>query len=304
MKKISTILSFLTFFSFGIAQATPPIEGDVLEGNHLVVGANISAMGIGRKDNLGAPILIGNPNINGQYISLPTYSKDKIKSDQFDALLNLNVRYGILDYVEVFGNANGYYQASNTHYTDTHINEMNFAGANIGAMLTVYKGETFRVAIGDNSDIVNNAIFDDNSSSLNFFKGHTFMLNLTRIKEADGKIGSYTAQFYYRLNLTQKHKDESFKNGDEAGVKYLWQLGKDNKMGYFGANVAFRSSDKINGVYTGHKDNFDGLGVGFSTGGKYDINSHLGYKIDFTFMAYGMEYNAVYSGITFGLYLK
>ncbi|PAF42017.1 hypothetical protein [Helicobacter sp. 11S03491-1] len=303
MKKLLAFVSFLTCM-LGLAQATPPMEGDVLESNQAVLGVDITGMGIYRKDGLGAPMLYGNPLGNGQFISLPTYSKDKLRSNQLDALLNVNIRYGILDYLEIFGNANGYFQSSDSRYTDTHINEMNFAGANIGAMLTLYKGENFRVVIGDNSDIINNAIFDDNSSSVNFFKGHTFMLNLIRRITQDDKTSSFTGQLYYRLNLTQKHKDVSFRNGDEAGFRYLWQVAKGNKLGYFGANIALRSSDAINGVYTGHKNNFDGIGTGFSTGMKYDINNHLGYKLDFNFMTYGLDYNAAYAGITFGIYFK
>ncbi|MDO7253335.1 hypothetical protein [Helicobacter cappadocius] len=319
MKKLA-IFSLLAL-TLSVSFARPPVEGDVLDSNNFVVGVDASLNGVYRKNNPSTPYLYG--KIDGQYITYPTFaSNSKQNSGQIDVDINLNARYGILDYFEIYANANGYYQNSNVDndfYSSKDIssksNIINFGNANIGLMATLYKGETFRVIIGDNSDIISNMAFYDFNSQMNYFGGHTFFLNLITQKVDADKFASFTSQFYYRLNLTQKYKssladapDFKFKNGDEAGVRFLWQFGKENSLGFIGGNVAFRAADRLDGnkpemvLYNGQ--DYSSIGVGFSLGGKKDINDHLGYKISVDFMSYALDYNTSTVGINFGLYFK
>ncbi|PAF54014.1 hypothetical protein BKH42_03345 [Helicobacter sp. 13S00482-2] len=321
MKKVA--LFSLLAFTLTVVSARPPIEGDVLDGNDFVFGIDVSADTIARKGGYSTPYLQG--KIDGQYITYSTFSKNKNNnSSQFDATLNLNARYGLFDYFEIFANANGYYQYSDIDtgspiYKDFNpkANIVNFGGANIGLMATLYKGESFHVVIGDNSDIITNTMFADFKSQMKYFGGHTFFINFVEQYKADGeKFASFTSQFYYRLNLNQKYKFSSddgemnhkFKAGDEAGVRFLWQVAKENSLMFIGANVAFRASDRRDGeklpmvLFSGQ--DYNGMGVGFSVGTKRDINAHLGYKIAFNYMNYSLDYNSNTAGLTFGLYFK
>lgn len=323
MRKL-TALSLLAF-TLSVSFGRPPVEGDVLDGNNFVFGIDASASQILRKDSFGTPYLYGG-GMDGQYITYPTFPRnDKLNSDQIDVNLNLNARYGILDYFEIYANANGYYQYSNidsdvyaAKKIDAKASMINFSNANIGLMATLYKGESFHMVIGDNSDIISNMIFGDFKSQMNYFGGHTFFLNLIRQKVDGDKFSSFTAQFYYRLNLTQKYTSKGedgdedfnlkFKNGDEVGVKLMWQTGRDDYLGFISLNVANRAADRFNGnradmvLFNGQ--DYSGLGLGFSIGGKKDINAHMGYKIAFDFMNYSLDYNASTVGINFGLYFK
>ncbi|PAF47585.1 hypothetical protein BKH46_03945 [Helicobacter sp. 12S02634-8] len=302
MKKLFIVLSSVLFL--GVAQATPPVEGDVLDGNNFVLGADINLLQTTKRNSPNAPYLYAPSSINGQRIALPTYTqKDKAYSDQFNALLDIYARYGILDYIEVFGNASGYYQISDSRFTDKHTNAINFANANIGVMATLYKGDAFRFIIGDNSDIISNTIFADSGSNIQLFKGHTFFINLIKRKEEEGKMSSFTAQFYYRLNPKQNHADTSLKLGNEYGANFLWQFAKGKQLGYIQGTVAMRDVDKINNIaLDGGYGN--SVGTGFAVGGKYDLSDHLGLKYDIHFMTYGLDYNASNVGITFGMYFK
>lgn len=317
MKKI-TALSLLAF-TLSVSFAKPPIEGDVLDGNDFVFGINASANQVLRKDSFATPYLYGG-GMDGQYITYPTFpTNDKLNSNQIDVNLNLNARYGILDYFEIYANANGYYQYSNidsdlyaSRGFDAKTNMVNFSNANIGLMATLYKGESFHMVIGDNSDIINNMTFGDFKPQMNYFGGHTFFLNLIRQKVDGNKFASFTGQFYYRLNLTQKYKDGDdevkFKNGDEFGVRLMFQTGKDDSLGFISLNVSNRAADRLNGdkfpmvLFNGQ--DYSGLGLGFSIGGKKDINAHIGYKVSLDLMNYSLDYNASTVGLNLGLYFK
>lgn len=321
MKKLA-IFSLLAL-TLSVSFARPPVEGDVLDGNEFVFGIDASVNQILRKNSRATPYLYG--KMDGQYITYPTFPKnDKLNSGQFDVNLNLNARYGILDYFEIYANANGYYQNSNTDrdvYAEKGVNDrtniVNFSNANIGLMATLYKGESFHMIIGDNSDIVSGSLLlDDTKLYMNYFGGHTFFLNFIRQKIDGDRFSSFTAQLYYRLNLTQKYKAKcgsddcsfKFKNGDEAGVRLMWQTGRENYLGFISLNVSSRAADRIDGdkfpmvLYNGQ--DYSGLGLGFSVGGKRDINAHMGYKVSFDFMNYSLDYNASTVGINFGLYFK
>lgn len=318
MKKLAA-LSLLAF-TLSTSFARPPVEGDVLDGNDFVFGIDASANQVLRKNSFGTPYLYGG-KMDGQYITYPTFPvNDKLNSSQIDVNLNLNARYGILDYFEIYANANGYYQYSTTdsdYYTSYGIgdktNTVNFSNANIGLMATLYKGESFHMVIGDNSDIISNMTFGDFKSQMNYFGGHTFFLNLIRQKVDGDKFSSLTTQFYYRLNLNQKYKngdnEVKFKNGDEAGARLMLQAGRDNYLGFISLNVSFRASDRVNGdkkpdmvLFNGQ--DYQGMGLGFSVGGKKDINAHIGYKFSVDFMNYSLDYNASTVGLNLGLYFK
>lgn len=323
MKKI-TALSLLAF-TLSVSFAKPPIEGDVLDGNDFVFGINASANQILRKDSPATPYLYGG-GMDGQYITYPTFpTNDKLNSNQIDVNLNLNARYGILDYFEIYANANGYYQYSNidsdvyaAKRIDDKTNTVNFSNANIGLMATLYKGESFHMVIGDNSDIISNITVNTSKEQMNYFGGHTFFLNFIRQKVDGNKFASFTGQLYYRLNLTQKYKIEGekpdddysfkFKNGDEFGARLMWQFGKDDYLAFIGLNVSERAADRVNGdkldmvLFNG--TDYSGLGLGFSIGGKKDINAHMGYKVSVDFMNYSLDYNASTVGLNLGLYFK
>lgn len=317
MKKL-TALSLLAF-TLSVSFAKPPVEGDVLDGNDFVFGINASANQILRKGSFATPYLYGG-GMDGQYITYPTFPvNDKNNSNQIDVNLNLNARYGILDYFEIYANANGYYQYSDidkdlyaSRNTTAKTNMVNFSNANIGLMATLYKGESFHLVIGDNSDIISNITFIDFKSQMNYFGGHTFFLNLIRQKVDGNKFVSFTGQLYYRLNLNQKYKDGDdeikFKNGDEVGVRLMWQTIKDDYLGFISLNVSNRAADRMDGdkfpmvLFNGQ--DYSGLGLGFSVGGKKDINAHMGYKVSVDFMNYSLDYNASTVGINFGLYFK
>lgn len=323
MKKL-TALSLLAF-TLSVSFAKPPVEGDVLDGNDFVFGINASANQVLRKDNPSTPYLYGG-GMDGQYITYPTFlTNDKLNSNQIDVNLNLNARYGILDYFEIYANANGYYQYSDIDkdvYTakgiDDKTNTVNFSNANIGLMATLYKGEKAHIVIGDNSDIITNSSINTSKEQMNYFGGHTFFLNLIAQKVDGNKFSSFTAQFYYRLNLTQKYKvtgekpddDYSFKfkNGDEVGARLMWQAGRDDYLGFISLNVSNRAADRVDGdkfpmvLFNGQ--DYSGLGLGFSIGGKKDINAHMGYKVSLDLMNYSLDYNASTVGLNLGLYFK
>lgn len=282
----------------------PVAQGDVIGSNNFSLGIDASLVGVGRGGNASAPFLYGAQNIDGQYISIPSYALDGKSVSQMNGLLNINARYGILDYFEIYANANGYYQSS-YYYSDDNgsiPDKMNFAGANIGLLVTLYKGDHTRIVIGDNSDIVSNSVFNNSVSNLDFFKGHTFMINLIRQRAEGDKFAAFTLQGYYRLNLNQSYKDFNYKIGDEAGAKFLWQFGKGRNLGFIEGNLAFRDSDTINGVKVGNP--YNGIGTGFGFGWKGDTSKHLGYKVGFNYMSYALNYNAASYGLTFGVYFK
>ncbi|PAF47208.1 hypothetical protein BKH41_07970 [Helicobacter sp. 12S02232-10] len=304
MKKLT--IALVSALCFSVAQATPPLEGIGLDGNDFVLGADISAIATTKKDSVGAPYLYSPSMMNGQRIALPTYTKEGgDSSDQINALLNINARYGFLDYFEIFGNANGYFEYTYSKYAGEEIAGARFANANIGLLVTLYKGEYARVAIGDNSDIISNVVFDRTASNMQFFKGHTFFLNSSRTKTFDGGLTlSTTGQIYYRLNLNQSYKDLTLKSGDEFGVNVLWQISKDKTLSFLRATLALRNPDAVNGTEFYKGDMFSGLGTGFSVGAKRDFNKHLGIKFSFDFMSYSFTYDAYNTGVTFGLYFK
>ncbi|PAF42822.1 hypothetical protein [Helicobacter sp. 11S02596-1] len=299
-------LTFITLLActFNLVEAIPPVEGDVLDSNSFVLGVDTGFTAISTKNAGNIPYQYGVFNLNGQYAPLPTYQKaDTTRNDRILVPININLRYGLFNYLEVFGNANASYQSFNPK-TSTKSDVVGFNNANVGLMITLYKGDTFRLIIGDDSDIISNAVFANGKSNYGLFKGHTFFLNIIRRKEEGAKFGSFTAQLFYRLNLKQSYNsDMSFKNGDEWGFKYLWQLGKENKLGFFEGIVSWKQADRING----EKINYDGreaFGIGFGTGSKFDFNQHVGGKISFEFMSYTLERNALSAGITFGIYFK
>lgn len=302
MKKLAIVCSLTLFFSF--LSATPPIEGDVLGSNEFVAGVDVSLGALGRMD-ASAPFLYGGTNINGIYAPYSAY----LKKDQDDSYVKqviskvgLNLRYGILNYIEIFGNANGYFQHSasaDKNKDSDFTNKFDFANANVGILATLYKGDTFHILIGDNSDIVSNAVFNHSDYHLNYFKGHTFMFNLVRQEESS----SYVAQVYYRLNLTQKYKDSSFKNGDEFGIKFLSQHGKEDRLIFFGWNLNSKDSDTINGKRLS-KYHYESYGLGVTFGGKRDFNNHFGMKLSFDAMVYSLTSNGFSTMLNIGFYFK
>lgn len=302
MKKLAIVCSLTLFFSF--LSATPPIEGDVLGSNEFVAGVDVSLGGLSRMD-ASAPFLYGGQNINGIYAPYSAY----LKKDQDDSYVKqaiskveLNLRYGILNYIEIFGNANGYFQRSasaDKNKDSDSTQKFDFANANVGILATLYKGDTFHILIGDNSDIVSNAVFNHSDSHLNYFKGHTFMFNLVKQEESS----SYIAQVYYRLNLTQKYKDSSFKNGDEFGIRFLAQRGKEDRLMFFGWNLNSKDSDTINGKRLSNH-HYESYGLGVTFGGKRDFNNHFGMKLSFDAMAYSLTSNTFSTMLNIGFYFK
>lgn len=300
MKKIA-IFSLLAL-TLTVVSARPPVEGDVLDSNDFVFGVDFSESLTTRTDGTSVLYLSNTPGINGQYIPISSYIKgDNIV--QNNLMLNLNFRYGLFGYFEFFANGNGYYQFSSLREEDALTKKMDFANANIGLMATLYKGDTFRVILGDNSDVISNVAFDNSNSHMNYFKGHTFFLNLVSRSDAGDKFFSCLTQIYYRMNMTQTYQDLSFKNGDEYGVSALFQFSRNNTLGYIGLKAGFKDSDILNGSRL-HSHHFSGLGTGITVGVKHDFGEHFGAKISVNYMNYAIDYNSSDANVTLGFYIK
>lgn len=300
MKKIA-IFSLLAL-TLTAVYARPPIEGDVLDGNDFVFGVDVSESLTSRVDGTSIPYLSNFSNFNGQYVPISSHIKGN-DIDQNNIMLNVNFRYGLFDYFEFFANGNGYYQFSSTSEEDALTKTIDFANANIGLMATLYKGDTFRVILGDNSDVVSNAIFDNSHSHMDYFKGHTFFLNLISRSDIGQGFFSGLMQWYYRMNMTQTYQDWSFKNGDEYGVSALFQFAQNNTLGYIGLKVGFKDSDILDGSRL-HKHYFGGLGTGITVGMKHDFNEHFGAKVSVNYMNYAIDYNSSDANVTIGFYVK
>lgn len=303
-------LCFLLVCCLSPLSASPDIEGDVLDSNQFLLGINASASQLGKKGAVGIPYLSSQniSSMRGQYNQIPYYAKDKGDKSEANSLnvnLGVDLRYGILGYLEFFANANGYYQASFPNRNDNDaLHNVNFTNASIGLMATLYKGERFHFAIGDNSDVVSNTVFNNSDTSMNYFKGHTFFLNL--VSSLGGNESKYNGamHLYYRLNLTQKYKDMSLRNGDEFGAKILWQFSNKNDLGFIGTNIVFYTqADEINGTKLVDGRNY-GVGLGFTVGFKRDITEHFGLKFSADLMSYAIDRNSFYWGLGLGIYFK
>lgn len=311
IKKLIVLCSLLVWCVSPLS-AAPDVEGDVLDSNQFLLGINASVLQLGKKGAVGIPYLSSRDvsSMRGQYIQIPYYAKDtsdKSEVNAFNVNLGVDLRYGILGYLEVFANANGYYQASfpNRNSNDNDmLHNVNFTNASIGLMATLYKGERFHFTIGDNSDVVSNTLFNNSDTSMSYFKGHTFFLNLVSSLAGEHSQYNGAVHLYYRLNLTQKYKDFSLRNGDEIGVKALWQFSNKNHLGFIGTNVVlYTQSDEINGVKLVNGKNY-GVGLGFTTGFKKDITEHFGLKFSADIMSYAMDRNSFYWGLGLGIYFK
>ncbi|MDO7253769.1 hypothetical protein [Helicobacter cappadocius] len=293
---------FILALALNVVSARPPIEGDVLDGNDFVLDVDISNSLTNRLGNTSAPYLSDISGINGQYIPIPSYVKSE-DIVQNNVMLNLNFRYGLFNYFEFFANGNGYYQFSSSRDEGGLTKKINFANANIGLMATLYKSDTFRLIIGDNSDIIDNAIFNNSDSHINYFKGHTFFINLVSSAGNENIFFTSVTQLYYRLNMTQAYNDMSFKNGDEYGASAFLYFGQNNTLGFVGLKGTIRDSDTIDGLRL-KNNHFNGFGTGITIGVKHDFNDHFGAKFSVNYMNYAIDYNSSDASITVGFYIK
>lgn len=302
MKKLTFLALFISLFIAGVAHATPPIEGDVLESNNFTFGVDVSVMALNRVEDTAVPFAYRN-SINPQYIPLPSYQKDNPKTSQVFFNADINARYGILDRLEISANANGYYQHNAAKSDDNVAGSFAFNSANIGLMGKIYQSETYKFIIGDNSDIISNSLFENTNTHMNFFKGHTLFFNIVKEKKKDDKFVSAITQIYYRLNLTQNYKDMSFRNGDEVGVRLLLQMNNGNHMSFLGLGYSQKDSDTLNHIRL-HKNGFESYSVGIEGGGKYDFNEHFGFKYGIEIMTQAFNSNVIAYNGTIGIYFK
>lgn len=276
--KIKVIRFFLitfTFFSFSLA-TTINIDEILSEKNTLRLTTQLSYINIKNKDAQFSTLTYSLSDTN--FITLPLV--DVINSNEDYLNVNLALRYGINNRIEIFSSVNGYYHhilTKDTLLSFYEKNSGNFNNWNLGVAIEAKKeGKLPALLLGFSTDLLGIANYQ-NKNKLNYLNTYNFFIS--SYYTIDPIVFFLQGNFYFSLDDHFSDVILSYGKVFSLAPTIYFAINPDVSLN-FGIKYMYKSSDKIN-----HKVvNLDGSSIAYNFGISCEITQKVFFFADTEFL--------------------